>query len=301
MKAYEDRLRDIPIERLKAMPAIEFSSIRHTLWDEILSMCNEKEIIERQIAMPLANPDIADKHGIKVPKAILLFGPPGTGKTVFAKGISAKLGWDFVEISPSALGTTERKEAFELKIIFENLRLLDHKVVFIDEFEELALDPEKTSKDERELSNEFLRQLPKIRGSKALLLICATNNIRIINPALLRPGRFDIIFPVGSLEKESRKMIFAHKIKALMVEDIDLDLISEKTEGFTPADIEAVVAIVSQHSFEKEVFNKEEIKATTEDFLISISSYKPTISKEDMLEFAEDVRKYCRADNCPIS
>jgi SpoVK/Ycf46/Vps4 family AAA+-type ATPase len=251
--------------------------------------------------MPLANPDIAGKHGIKIPKAILLFGPPGTGKTVFAKGISAKLGWDFIEISPSALGTTERKEAFELKIIFENIRLLDRKVVFLDEFEELALNPEKTSKDERELSNEFLRQLPKVRGSKTLLLVCATNNIRMLNPALLRPGRFDIIFPVGSLEKESRKMIFAHKIKRLMVEDIDLDLIAEKSEGFTPADIEAIVTIVSQHSFERECFNKEEVKATTEDFLISISSFKPTISKEEMAEFAEDVRKYCRADNCPIS
>ena len=96
-------------------------------------------------------------------------------------------------------------------------------------------------------------------------------------------------------------MIFAHKIKALMVKDIDLDLIAEKTEGFTPADIEAVMAIVSQHSFEKEVLNKEEIYATTEDFLVAVSSYKPTISKEDMAEFAEDVRKYCRADYCPIS
>jgi SpoVK/Ycf46/Vps4 family AAA+-type ATPase len=301
MEAYEDRLRNIPRELLKAMPSIEFSSIRHSLWDEILSMCSEKEIIERQIAMPLANPDIAVKHGIKTPKAILLFGPPGTGKTVFAKGISAKLDWEFVEISPSALGTTERKEAFEFKIIFENIRLLNRTVVFVDEFEELGLHPAKTSKEERELSNEFLRQLPKIRESEALLLVCATNNIRMLNPALLRPGRFDIIFPVGSLEKKCRKMIFAHKIKALMVEDIDLDLIAEKSEGFTPADIEAVVSIVSQHSFEKECFNKKEFKATTEDFLVSISSYKPTISKGEMAEFAEDVRRYCRADYCPIS
>ncbi|MEE9543882.1 MAG: ATP-binding protein, partial [Thermodesulfobacteriota bacterium] len=258
MEAYDERLRDIPIERLKSMPAIEFSNIRPTLWDEILSMCNEKEIIEKQIVMPLANPDIAGKHGINIPKALLLFGPPGTGKTLFAKGVAARLGWEFIEISPSALGTTERKEAFELKIIFENIRLLEHKVIFVDEFEELALNPENTSKEERELSNEFLKQLPKIRGNKTLLLVCATNNIRMLNPALLRPGRFDLIFPVGSLEKESRKMIFANKIKALITEEIDLDLIAEKTEGFTPADIEAIVTFVSQHSFEKEIIGKEE-------------------------------------------
>ena len=288
------------MEYLMGIPAIEVSVIQQSLWEEILSMRNEKEAIEKQIFLPLVHPEIAGKHGITVPKVILLFGPPGTGKTVFAKAISGKLGWKFIEISPSALGTADQKEAFELKVIFDNLRKLDRLVVFFDEFEELAMRPDRTTKDERVLSNELLKQLPKIREGDKVLLICATNNIRMLNPALLRPGRFDLIFPVGSLDKKSRRSIFEHKTKHLMVDRIDFDIVAEKTAGLTPADIEAVVARVSQHAFEMEVGSGSEYRSTTDDFLMSIDSHRPTISEEDMKEFKEDARRYCRADYCSL-
>ena len=289
-----------PMGYLMEIPAIEVSVIQESLWEEILSMRNEKEAIEKQICLPLVHPDIAKKHGITVPKVILLFGPPGTGKTVFAKAISGKLGWKFMEISPSALGTTVQKEGFELKVIFDNLRKLDRLVVFFDEFEELAMRPDRTTKDERVLSNEFLKQLPKIREGDKILLICATNNIRMLNPALLRPGRFDLIFPVGSLDKKSRRSIFEYKTKHLMVDRIDFDSIAEKTEGFTPADVEAVVVNVSQHAFEMEVLSGSEYRSTTDDFLMSIDSYRPIISEEEMKEFKKDARRYCRADYCSL-
>ena len=282
------------------MPAIEVSEIPQSLWDEILSMRNEKEAIEKQIALPLAHPEIARKHGITVPRVILLFGPPGTGKTVFAKGISAKLGWKFIEISPSALGTAAQKEAFELKVIFDNLRELDRVVVFFDEFEGLVMRPDRATKEERMLSNSFLTQLPKIRGGDKLLLICATNNLRMLNPALLRPGRFDLIFPVGTLDKKSRRSIFEHKTEHLMVDRVDFDLIAERTKNFTPADIEAVIARVSQHAFEREVFSGAEYRSTIDDFLLSIDSHTPTVSKEEMEEFSEDAKRYCRADYCRV-
>ncbi len=289
-----------PMEYLREIPAIEVSVIRQSLWDEILCMPNEKKAIDNQIFLPLVHPETAKKYGIAVPKVILLFGPPGTGKTVFAKALCGKLGWKFVEIIPSALGTTDQKESFELKVIFDNLRKLDRLVVFFDEFEELAMRPDRTTKDERVLSNEFLKQLPKIREGDKILLICATNNIRMLNPALLRPGRFDLIFPVGSLDKKSRRSIFEHKTKHLMVDRINFDIIAEKTKGFTPADVEAVVVNVSQHAFEMEVSSGSECKSTTDDFLLSIGSYRPTISEEEMKEFKEDAKRYCRADYCAL-
>ncbi len=288
------------MEQLLQFPAVEVADIPRTAWDGILCMQNEKNTIEKQIVLPLTHPEMAQKHGISMPKGILLFGPPGTGKTAFAKGTSGKLGWKFMEISPSALGSGSKKEAFELKIIFENIRLLDRVVVFFDEFEELTVRPDRATKEERALSNEFLRQLPRIRGKKDIVLICATNNIRMLNPALLRPGRFDLILPVGSLDRISRKTIFQHNAKDLMTEQLDFDLIAEKTDGFTPADIEAVIARVSHRAFGLEVSSGKEFRSTTEDFLSAISAHHPTISREDMEAFKEDALKYCRADYCGL-
>lgn len=289
-----------PLEKLMEMPAVEVSDVCVSFWDEILSMRNEKDAIEKQIALPLANPNIAGKHGVTVPKVILLFGPPGTGKTAFAKGISARLVWKFMEISPSALGVRDQKEAYELKIIFDSLKQIDRAVVFFDEFEELAMRPDAITKEERVISNEFLKQLPKLRGVERILVVCATNNIRMLNPAVLRPGRFDLIFPVGSLDLRSRRNIFEYKTQHLMVDSVDFDLIAEKAERFTPADIEAIVAVVSQHAFEKEIEIGKEWRSRTEDFLLSIDSHRPTISTEEMEEFLEDARRYCRADYCSL-
>jgi SpoVK/Ycf46/Vps4 family AAA+-type ATPase len=288
------------MERLRRMPAVEVADVHGSAWDDILSMQNEKKTVEKQVFLPLMYPELADKHGISPPKGILLFGPPGTGKTVFAKGIAAKLGWTFVEISPSALGTISGKEAYELKMIFEDLRHIESIIVFFDEFEEVAMRPDTATKDERVLSNEFLKQMPRVRRGKDLLLICATNNIRMLNPALLRPGRFDLVLPLGAVDKESRKALFEHKARSLMVEGLDIDLLAVKTDCFTPADIEAVIASVSQKAFEKELFSGTEYKSTTEDFLSAISSHTPTITSEDMETFQQDAKKYCRADYCHL-
>jgi len=74
------------------------------LWDELRGMDEAKEIIERRVILPLAEPELAARHAVELPKAIVLFGPPGTGKTTFAKGIASRLGWPFVEIEPAELG-----------------------------------------------------------------------------------------------------------------------------------------------------------------------------------------------------
>ncbi len=289
-----------PLKRLQGMPAIEVSEIGRSLWSEILSMQNEKKAIERQIALPLAKPDVARKHGLIIPKVILLFGRPGTGKTLFAKAVSGELGWKFVEISPSALGITAPKEAFELKIIFDTLRELERVVIFFDEFEELAMRPDRTTKDERMLSNEFLKQLPKVREAQNLLLICATNNIRMLNPALLRPGRFEIIFPVGALDKAGRRDVFKYKTRHLMVDAVDFNLVAEMSRGFTPADVEVIMAGISQKAFEKELSSGTEYRSTTDDFLLAIGAHTPTVSMEEMEEFRKDAKKYCRADYCRV-
>lgn len=109
------------------------------LWLAIGGMEREKELIERRVILPLAEREEARRHGVVAASAVILFGPPGTGKTTFAKGIAGRLGWAFVEIFPSQLaGADAHGRAGALRSLFEQLQYLDRVVVFIDEVEEIA-------------------------------------------------------------------------------------------------------------------------------------------------------------------
>ncbi len=130
----------------------------------------------RRVILPLEERELATRHAVVPPKAIVLFGPPGTGKTTFAKGIASRLGWPFVEISPAEVGGEgAERQAKLLADAFDLILELPSAVVFVDEVEDLA----SMRHDERRVSpsvtNEFLRQIPRVRETTQHLLVCATN------------------------------------------------------------------------------------------------------------------------------
>jgi len=108
------------------------------LWQALAGMEAEKRVIERRIVLPLAEPNLAEQYGVSPPKAVILFGPPGTGKTSFAKAVAGRLGWPFVEVFPSRLAATDVAMTTALREAFVNLMELEAAVVFIDEVEEIA-------------------------------------------------------------------------------------------------------------------------------------------------------------------
>jgi SpoVK/Ycf46/Vps4 family AAA+-type ATPase len=285
------------LNELLEFEGIDIKEVPSSAWDDIAAMEVEKGLIERKIVLPLMHPELAKKHGVNPPKAILLFGPPGTGKTFFAKGIAGKLGWTFIEISPAGLAVHGIDSgARQMRKIFEQLRKIEKALIFLDEFEELALHPEKTTMLERMLSNEMLRQLPKFRDKKEILIISATNNITFLNPALLRPGRFDYILSLGPPSKEARRGIFKKYLSNLNLGTVDLQVISEKTRGYTPADIQAVCTLVAQKAFETELSTGKDYKVTMGTLLEAISNYKPTLNEEDLKKFRREAREFCRVE-----
>ncbi|MFC4610301.1 ATP-binding protein [Streptomyces maoxianensis] len=265
------------------------------LWRALAGMEREKEAIERRIVLPVAEPALADRYGVTPPKAVILFGPPGTGKTSFAKAVASRLEWPFVELFPSRLAAAAAGGlATSLRDTFADLAELETVLLFIDEVEEiagvrsgLAVDPGHG------VTNELLKLIPGFRDHDDRLLICATNSVRSLDPAFLRPGRFDYVIPVGPPDPVARAAIWQRYLGPV-VEGVELQRLVAASEMFTPADIEFAARKGAHAAFEREVADRRDAPASTEDYLAAIADTRPTLTDQALTEFREDIEDYAR-------
>jgi SpoVK/Ycf46/Vps4 family AAA+-type ATPase len=266
------------------------------LWEELGGMIREKELIERRVILPLANAHLADRVGLFPPRGIMLFGPPGTGKTTFAKGVASRLGWPFVELFPSRLaGESSTGLAKALRDTFSLVGELDQVVVFIDEVEEIASAREqRTLSASHGVTNEMLKLIPSFREKDCRLLVCATNSVRAIDTAFLRHGRFDYVIPVGPPDAEARRAIWLRYLSSIPNEDLDLEEIVSGSSLFTPADIEFAARRTAQAVFEQALLDQGAELATTELVLGCIRDTRPTLSAQIIHEFEQDIDDYAR-------
>ena len=172
------------------------------LWESMKGFSFVKGILERRVISPLAHAELADRLGLRPPAVVLLFGPPGTGKTSFARSVASRLSWAFVELHPSLLGQGA-EGARALRDALTELGRVDRLVCFIDEADEIATDRAERP-DSQPLVNELLKAIPMFKSRPNRLMIMATNSIAVMDPALLRPGRFDLIIPVGAPDETER-------------------------------------------------------------------------------------------------
>jgi transitional endoplasmic reticulum ATPase len=278
---------------LKEMGALTIS--RET-WDTIADSQPPKQIVQKRIILPLTQENLSKKHGVVPPKAIIFFGPPGTGKTHFAKAIAGALSWWFIEIAPSMLMVDGiEKVGANLRQVMEKARTLKETVIFIDEFEELAGIREEASRLDKSITNEFLKQVPLLKSQgNHILLICATNYIRHLDTALLRPGRFDCIIPVGGLDEDERATILKYFLSKLNTGRIDLKRIIKMTLRFTPADIEYLFQQVAQFAFEQELHSRQDYRVTTDTIFEILPKIRASLTEEVSVEFEKDSITYSR-------
>ena len=276
------------------------SLMPRNLWSKIAGMKNEKEMLERRLVLPLSDSDLAETFGVEPPKAIVLFGPPGTGKTTFAKAVASRLNWPFVEVFPSRLVGDQNGLAGGLREMFGSINDLDNVVVFIDEVEEIASkrkgDPPSPTQG---VTNELLKLIPTFREKEGHLLIVATNYIRALDDAFLRHGRFDYVIPIGLPDAEARHSIWSRYIPAQALENIDVAELVKRTQGFSPADIEYAARKASQRALEQSIYetknkSKEISTTATEHYTWAISNTRRTVSDEVIAEFEQDIEGIAR-------
>lgn len=270
------------------------------LWDQMAGMVNEKEIIERRLVLPLSHPDLAEDFGVTPPRAVVLFGPPGTGKTTFAKAVASRLNWPFVEVSPSRLSADPAGLAAALRTAFLDIQELEHTVVFIDEVEEIAShrngEPPSALQG---VTNELLKIIPTFREQSGRILICATNFIRSLDKAFLRHGRFDYIIPIGLPDPAARHAIWLRYLPSAAINHVDVNLLVGSSERFTPADIEFAARQASQRALESAFYSRDGSITTvtgpaTQDYLTAIEETRTTVTLPILEEFTQDISTIAR-------
>jgi len=293
--------RQIPVQRkeLGALSDLGGRVLPRGLWESIGGMQKEKELLERRLVMPLAHPELAESYGVVPPRAVMLFGPPGTGKTTFARAIASRLEWSFIEVFPSRLATDPKGLAGALRETFLKIAELEHAVVFIDEVEEIA--SQRSGEPPSPLqgvTNELLKIIPAFRDQPDRLLVCATNFVRALDSAFLRHGRFDYVIPIGLPDAAARRSIWERYIPPIASGSVDLETLVDSTRGFSPADIEFAARKASQNALEHALYPGGTADAAagpvTKDYLDAIAGTRATVSEEDASQFLQDIDSIAR-------
>lgn len=277
----------------EALAELGGQSLPADLWESLAGMEREKSLIERRVILPLARPEQAARHGVRPPQSIVLFGPPGTGKTTFARGVASRLGWPFVELFPSELAVDRADQPSALRRFFLRLQDIGQVVVFIDEIEEIAASRDGAA-GVPAVTNELLKLIPVFRERTGRLLVCATNSIHSLDTAFVRPGRFDYLLPVGPPDETARRVIWSSYVRRITDAEVDVDQLVKATSLRTPADIDFIARKAAQAAFERAVAGGSESRASIEDFLTAIAETRPSLTRDVVRAFEQDIEDYAR-------
>ena len=264
------------------------------LWDRAAGMEREKTLIDQRIVAPLSDPALAAQIGLRPPATALMFGPPGTGKTTFARATAGRLGWPFVELLPSKLSSGEGTLANELREAFIELGRLDHVVIFIDEFDEIA--PARESRPASAgVVNELLKSIPDLRRRPGKLLICATNFVETIDPAVLRPGRFDLLIGIGPPDLTALTALWDQALATMNLEKgVDSQALAKSCAGFTPGDVDLAAQRAATEAFARARSQGSAAAVTKTDLTGAISRTRASITPEMLTSFNAEVQTFER-------
>ncbi len=286
---FEEGLKEVQPSALREI-VVEIPNVR---WEDVGGLEEVKQLLHEMVELPLKRPQAFARLGIGSPKGVLLYGPPGTGKTMIAKAVATETGANFLTAKGSSLlskwyGESEKKIAE----FFHRARQVTPSILFFDELDSLAPvrggslgEPQVTER----VVNQLLAEMDGMEELKGVVVLGATNRPDMIDPALLRPGRFDEIVYVPIPDHKARVEVFrSHTKKMALDADVNLEKLAEITNRFTGADIAGVCMKAGLYALRE---NPEARRVTMEHFFRATKEAIPSVTEEMEKEYEKLARK----------
>jgi AAA+ superfamily predicted ATPase len=271
----------------------EMVGFRKATFNDIGGLEDVKREVKNALMVPLLEPEMATRYGVKPSKGMLLFGPPGCGKTLMLRAVASDLNVDMIGIKCSDVMSKWYGESENLiASLFEEARARSPCILFLDEIDSIAKRRDFYSTDDvtpRVLSI-MLSEMDGMDEAEGIIVVATTNMPDLVDPALMRPGRFDKVIYVPPPDERSRSEILKVHVKGKFVsKDIDIDKIAKETKGFSGADIANLVREASSLGLEKALETKEPQPITQSDFRKILDEIKPSISPK-MIQMYDKLR-----------
>jgi len=254
-------------------------------WSDIGGLDEVKQVLVENVILPLKNPDLYEKYGIKPPRGLLLYGPPGCGKTLLAKAVAKESSFNFIAVrGPEILSRWVGESERAIREIFKKARMHAPSIVFLDEVDSIApirgllSDSGVTER----VVTQLITELDGIKDLNNVIVIAATNRPDLIDPALLRPGRLDKLVYVPPPDLKARlEILKVHTRYLPLSDDVDLHELAKLTENYSGADLEALVREAFIIALRE---NPLRTRLEKRHFMKALEVVKPSLS-EDMIRF----------------
>ena len=291
----------------KALREVEPSAMREVLvelpqvtWNEVGGLKDERQEVREAIEWPLSSPEKFQRMGIEPPKGVLLYGPPGTGKTLMAKAVANETGANFISVrGPQLLSKWVGESEKAIRQTFRKARQVAPCVIFFDELDSLA--PARSGSGESRVServvNQLLTELDGLEELEDVMVVAATNRPDMIDPALIRSGRFDRLVLLGAPEQDERSEILdIHTRDVPLDENVNLDEVAEITEGYVGSDLETIAReaalIALREDDEAETVKMPHVRSALE-------KVRPTIT-DDIMEYYDEMKEEFEGGNAQM-
>jgi transitional endoplasmic reticulum ATPase len=286
-----EKLKVTKLDFDNALKLVEPSAMREVLveipkvkWDDVGGLKDVKGSLQEIVEWPLKHPESFERIGIRPPKGVLLYGPPGSGKTLLARAVATEAGANFISIKgPEIFSKWVGESEKHIRDIFRRARQVAPAIIFFDEIDALAplRGLEAGTRVSENIVSQILTEMSGLEDMHNVVVIAATNRPDILDPAMLRPGRFDRQVLVPPPDEEARLEILKIHTKKMPLKGVDLKPIAKETEGYSGADLEALVREAGLNALRKD-FNAKTVGK--KEFEEAIKRVKPSVTP-DVVKF----------------
>src|SRR3989344_781780 len=282
MVTQQDFVESLKVVRPSAMREVLVET-PEVNWNDVGGLQSVKEKLQEAVEWPLKKPEVFKRLGIRPPRGILLYGPPGTGKTLLAKAVAKESEANFILVNgPSLLSKWVGESEKAVREIFRKARQTAPTILFFDEID--ALVPRRggglsdTGRTNERIVNQMLTEMDGLEILNDVVIIAATNRPDIVDPALLRQGRFDRVILTPVPDEESRRRILEIYLKKMpLADDVHAEELAKLTENYVGADLEGLSREAAMIALREDILAKNVTRA---HFKAAMEIVKPSVDKE---------------------